>query len=262
MISILITSFQRPHLLQWNLFSLARQEIPEPFETIVLNDGLADDTESICRCFERILNIKYVFTGQRNRPDKMIYRVPGFALNIGARISRGEILVISCAEMFHLNNTIQFLSGPFRANKNLLTTSVGMDDQDGSFLAYVNNHKGGIDQHAYGHDYPRLNTSLPFLMAIRREEFFKIGGYDEDFTGLAFDDNDLVDRLVLNGNRLCLTQAQTIHLYHPRLEIGTEQSFAYKHNRKLYQRRRRQVVRNEGREWGKIQLPITTRGEG
>ena len=47
LVSILITSYQRSHLLKWNLYSLLRQDIPFPFEVIVLNDGLPDDTENL-----------------------------------------------------------------------------------------------------------------------------------------------------------------------------------------------------------------------
>lgn len=251
-ITILITSFQRPHLLKWNLFSLARQEIAWPFETIVLNDGLPDETEHICRQFERSLNLKYFFTGQRNKPDQMKYRVPGFALNIGAQAARGDILIISCAEMFHLNQTIHYLCNALKYDDKLLATSIGMDDQDGSFLKYIEQHKGINNTHAFHHNYPRLNTNLPFLMAINRDVFMSIGGYDEDFIGLAYDDNDLVDRLILNGNRLCLTEAQTIHLYHPRHDTGKEETAEYKHNQKLYRQRRNKVIRNQGKEWGKI----------
>jgi len=182
----------------------------------------------------------------------MKYRVPGFALNIGARISQGDVLIISCAEMFHLNETIQLLTVPVRINSKLLATSVGMDDQDGSFLNYVNQHKGNFDLAAFNHNYPKLNTNLPFLMAINRDEFLNIGGYDEDFTGLAFDDNDLVDRLIQNGCELCLTQAQTVHLYHPRYEISKDQIDDYHYNQKLYQHRKGKVVRNQGKPWGKI----------
>ncbi|MDD3852192.1 MAG: glycosyltransferase [Syntrophomonadaceae bacterium] len=251
--SILITSYQRSHLLKWNLYSLLRQNIPFPFEVIVLNDGLPDDTENLCRQFKRTLNLKYVFTGQRNKPEEMKYRVPGFALNIGARISKGDVLIISCAEMFHLNDTIRFLTIPVRIKPKLLATPVGMDDQDGSFLNYVNQYKGNFNQAAFNNDYPKLNTSLPFLMAINRREFFDIGGYDEDFTGLAFDDNDLVDRLIQNKCELCLTQAQTIHLYHPRYDTGKDQIDDYIYNKNLYQQRKGEVIRNQGKVWGKIQ---------
>lgn len=251
-VSILISSFMRAHLLKWNLFSLARQEIGLNFETIVLNDGVPDETEALCREYQDRLNLKYVFTGQRNREEQLIYRVPAFALNIGARIASGDILIISCAEMFHINNTMSLLTAPLQYNTRLLTTAIGMDD-DGSFLQYVSTHSGVYDLRAYHHRYPRLNTKIPFLMAIHRDELLAVGGYDEDFTGFAYDDNDFIDRLQDNGCSLCLTQAKTIHLYHARHDIGLEQSPEYLYNQRLYLSRKGQIVRNIGRDWGKIE---------
>jgi glycosyltransferase involved in cell wall biosynthesis len=192
-VSIIITSFLRPQLLEWNLFSLAQQEIPFDFETIVLNDGLPDETERLCSQYAKKLNVKYVFTGQRNLNGRLIYRVSGFAVNIGARLAKGEILIISCAEMFHLNNTIAQLAIPVTLNHKLLATSIGMDDRTGSFLEYVITSNGRYDITAYYNCY-RLNTTLPFLMAINKNELYAVGGYDEVFTGCAFYDNELISR--------------------------------------------------------------------
>lgn len=247
-VSMLITSFCRPHLLKWNLYSLAQQNIPFSFETIVLNDGVLDLTADVCEQFSDRLHLKYVFTGHRNT-ETLCYRVPGFALNIGAKIARGKILIISCAEMFHINNTIEHLVAPLLFEPTLLATSIGKDDQDGSFLRYLEQNQGRYNLHDY-YGYPLLNTTLPFLMAISRKEFFSIGGYDEDFIGFAYDDNDLMDRLLTKGCRLCLTQAQTIHLYHERHDTGKEQTPEYLLNARLYHERRGKILRNEGRDWG------------
>ncbi|NLO22206.1 MAG: hypothetical protein GX119_09470 [Syntrophomonadaceae bacterium] len=249
-ISILISSFCRPHLLKWNLYSLAQQNIPFSFETIVLNDGIPDLTFNICEQFTNTLHLKYVFTGYRNEKG-LVYRVPGFALNIGARISRGNILIISCAEMFHINNTIELLAEPVLFEPTLLATSIGMDDQDGSFLQHLEQKHGAYNAFDY-YNYPTLNTTLPFLMALSRQEFFAIGGYDEDFVGFAYDDNDLMDRLHKKGCRLCLTQAQTVHLYHERHDTGKEQTPEYLLNASLYRERRGKILRNESRDWGTI----------
>ncbi|HBQ25383.1 MAG TPA: hypothetical protein DD791_03220 [Syntrophomonas sp.] len=253
-VSILITTFLRPHLLKWNLISLAKQNVGFDFETIVLNDGLPDETEELCRQYEEQLNLKYIFTGHRNLGGDIIYRVPGFVLNIGAKQASGDIFIIACAEMFHLNDTIERLATIVFLNQKLLGTATGMDD-DGSFLNYLNNNNGQYDFKAYLNNYWRLNTRLPFLMAIHRDEFFQIGGYDEDFVGFAYDDNDFIDRLLNNGCCLCLTQALTIHLYHPRHDDDKEETPEYLFNKSLYQERKGIIFRNRNREWG--QMPVT-----
>lgn len=250
--SILITCYQRSHLLKWNLFSLARQQIPFSYEVIVLNDGTPDGTEELCERYKGRLPIKYIFTGQRNLQGELKYRVPGFAVNIGAQRSEGRVLVISCAEMFHLNDTIAHLVLPVLMNNKTLATSIGMDDQDASFLEYVENNGGDCDYDAYLQDYPCLNTTLPFLMAIKRSEFLAIGGYDEDFTGYSYDDTDLMSRLEKNGCSLCLTQAQTVHLYHHRYSTEYWNTPETIYNANLYRDRADRVIRNLGRNWGQL----------
>lgn len=249
-LSIIITTFQRPQLLSWGLYSLTRQHKPFDFETIVVNDGINDETEAICNQYKEKLNLKYIFSGQRNLSGEIIWRVPGFAVNIGAKHSSGEILMISCAEMFHLNDTIAKLTYPLLQYPHLLGIPVGKDD-DGSFLNYLNSNNGNFELASFYH-YRDLNVYLPFLMSVSRERFFSIGGYDEDFTGFAYDDNDLVDRLQMNGGQYCQTEAKTIHLYHPRFVADKSGHPKLYHNFILYQTRRGKVVRNENREWGKL----------
>jgi glycosyltransferase involved in cell wall biosynthesis len=252
LVSILITAFQRPELLNWGLYSLARQAMTFDFETIVINDGIPDYSERICRRYQECLHIKYLFTGQRNLSGRIQWRVPGFAFNIGARRATGEILIMSCAEIFHLDPTIAKLTYTVMHNPKLLAITAGKDDQDGSFLAQLINSGGQYDAGRYA-AYPELCTLLPFLMAVSKTEFMALGGYDEDFTGIAYDDCDLTDRLIKNGCRYQPTDSRIIHLYHPRIAYGCFENPDWMYNKKLYNERRNQVVRNLNREWGLIE---------
>ncbi|QTL97688.1 glycosyltransferase [Iocasia frigidifontis] len=250
-VSIIITTFQRPHLLKWGLFSIARQNIPFNLETIVINDAMQDETENICREYQDKLNLKYIFSGQRNLVGNLKWRVPGFAINIAVKQSSGKILIISCAEMFHLNNAVEKLIPPLLDNSKLIGIPKGWDDMDGSFLNHINNNNGNFDIN-FLNNYPELNVRLPFLMSISREQYFAIGGYDEDFTGIAYDDNDFVERLQLNGCSYQQTDAKTIHLFHPRHATPKVGNEAWLFNQNLYLTRKGKKVRNENIEWGKL----------
>ena len=254
-LSIIITTFQRHHLLKWNLSSLAKQKIPFNFETIVVNDAIEDETGEVCKKYQQELNLKYVFSGQRNLAGELKWRVPGFSINIGVKQSSGQVLIISCAEMFHLNNTIKKLALPVFKNPKVISIPAGWDDRDGSFLNQVNNSDGNFNINSLN-NYHILNTQLPFLMSVSRQEFFAIGGYDEDFTGVAFEDNDFVERLQLHGCSYLQTEAKTIHLYHPRFVYGKEEDPDFLYNKNLYLLRKGKILRNENREWGKLNCGI------
>lgn len=252
-ISIIITTFQRVQLLRWGLYSLSLQDIPFDFETIVINDGVQDETESICAEYKDKLHLKYVFSGQRNLGKEPIWRVPGFAINIGVKQSSGDILVLCCAEMLHVNHTIPRLVLPILGNSKLLGIPAGKDDRDGAFLECINKNDGIFDLDTFN-NCANLYTKMPFLMALHRVEYDAIGGYDEDFTGIAYDDRDFIDRLLRNGCQYCSTDAMAVHLYHPRAKgyYDGEGPKEWDYNKNLFFSRMGQIVRNQGREWGRL----------
>lgn len=252
-VSIIVTTFQRTHLLRWGLRSLSLQKIPYEFETIVVNDGLEDETEEICNEYKEKLNLKYIFTGQRNLKGHAEWRVPGFAINIGVKQSTGDILVMCCAEMLHVNDTIAKLTRPILDNPKLLGIPIGKDDRNGALLECINKNNRIFDLATYNNCVD-LTTTMPFLMALHRSQFMELGGYDEDFIGIAYDDRDFIDRLLRNGCHYCQTDAATAHLYHPRAAGYYEGSGPpeWDYNKHLFFSRIGKIVRNEGKEWGKL----------
>jgi predicted glycosyltransferase involved in capsule biosynthesis len=84
---------------------------------------------------------------------------------------------------------------------------------------------------------------------MQRQTYIDIGGYDEDFTGQAFDDDDFVTRLQDHGCKYRRTKARCVHLYHTRSGPGRSRKL-HEYNRKLFNARRGIIVRNVGREWG------------
>lgn len=256
-LSILITSYQRPHLLKWGLYSL-QQQIPNDFEVIVLNDGIPDDTEFICEHFAKQMDIKYIFTGQRNVAG-FKWRVPGYAINIGAKRATGNLLMITCSEMYHNSRSnLAHLKDCVIGDPYSLGITKGKDDT-GIILKGLEENLDWTVPGTTAVDpstltpLPPLNTKLPFAMVLHKDRFFEIGGYDEDFTGIAFDDDDFVNRLLSHGCSYSEVDGVVIHLYHPR-GGKARQSEDYRkkwwHNKNLFESRRGIVVRNAGKEWG------------
>ena len=253
-LSVVMPSFKRADLLQYGLQSWALQNIKSSYEIIVLNDGIHDETEKVCQMYQSRLPIRYVFTGQRNAQG-IVWRTPGFAINIGAQLATGKNILITCPEIYVLNDCVQYMVDSLTDDPRKLVITDGKDDRGATFLNFVKTGYSNVNMlHHYEmgakNTHP-LNTEFPFFMGMNRKQFMDIGGYDEDFIGYCFDDADIVSRLRKAGCYTHKVAAKIIHLYHPRLRYGLEEvKDKWKYNEKLYLDRINQVERNVGRPWG------------
>jgi glycosyltransferase involved in cell wall biosynthesis len=251
--TILITTYKRSHLLDFGLSSLGKQNLNrDEIEVIVINDGLRDETADICKKHSDKLNIKYIFTGHRNLVSEQ-WRCPSIAFNIGAKHSDSEFLFISCAEMYHLDNTINNMLSVLKNNPKALTIPFGRDDETGEFLEYIKKSNKNIDEKF--NTVPLLvNIRFPFFMGMRREHFFAIGGYSEDFSeGIGFDDNYIVYCLNAIGCSHQQTKDRVVHLYHPRLNTNDPVLYRkLKNNETLFYNKKNSgiIVSNKDTEWG------------
>jgi glycosyltransferase involved in cell wall biosynthesis len=234
--TIVMTTFDRDCLLQLGLESIRRWN--PNVEILVVNDGVPGNVENICRLFNAI----HLFTGYRNK-EKMHWRVPGYALNIGVKKAKGDIIFLTCAEMWHVTDCVNPMAEAVEKDLYALAIPEGKDDMDNRYLPNLDNEE------KYAECVP-LKTELPFLMAMYRDRFVEIGGYDEDFVGQSFDDDDLVERLQANGCHYQKVDARCVHLYHPRYCHDKRTMGRWAINKKLYEQRKGQIVRNVNREWG------------
>jgi glycosyltransferase involved in cell wall biosynthesis len=262
LVSIILPSFRRSELLDFGLFSLSKQKTSFPFEIIVLNDGVLDDTERVCSKYE---NVKYIFTGSRNLDGEIKWRVPGYAINIGVKQSSGDILVLSNPEIWHLLENNLEVAVQSCINNNLtisVPTLINFDD-DRHILSYLlnsnyNNSSLGIPNDIFNLGCPetpksKMASGMPFFFTMPKSYFMGIGGYDEDFTGYAGDDNDFVGRLKYKGLIVHrINELKVIHLYHEGTNNGMnhEDNPAWVHNYTLWKTRKGIIERNVGREWG------------
>ena len=258
-LSIVIPSYQRADLLHYGLKSLAKQKMISDFEVIVLNDGIQDDTEKVCEAYKEKLDIRYVFTGHRNIPNP-VWRIPGFAINIGAQLACGKYMIIMCPEMYLLDDCLQDMIDTLKNRPRALVITDGRDDQDGKFLTQV---QAGVEDRFLDPFYepmPALNTEFPFFFGVATKEFIDIGGYDEDFIGNCWDDQDIIMRLKQNGNSYVKLDKRIVHLYHSRLRYEKDQiKKLWNYNKAVYDQKFGTVKRNVEKVWGSLTDSIQAR---
>jgi len=258
-LSIIIPSFNRAALLKYGLKSLAKQKTLSEFEVIVLNDGVPDDTEEVCDAYKEKLDIRYVFTGHRNIPDPQ-WRIPGYAINIGARLARGKYMAIMCPEMYLLDDCLQDMMDTLRNRPKSLVITDGKDDQSEDFLNEVKEKTSDVVLETMYDGMPKLNTEFPFFFGVNTEEFVGIGGYDEDFVGNCWDDQDIIMRLKQNGNTYVKLDKRIVHLYHSRLRYEKDKiKKLWDYNKDVYDRKFGQIHRNIDNDWGSITSNIQDR---
>lgn len=255
--SVVLTTCCRTEHLFWYLASLAGQDSAGiDLEVIVVNDGLEDATESIVNSFAAWLPIRYVFTGQRNAGG-LIRRAMGFAANVGIKQAKNDIVVLSCADLYLMPGTLRAVVRATANDTLALGTPSAIYDDDGRMLDHLtqfgtDNLDGIINEvKSLPIGVIHADPKEPYFMAIRKEHLLAIRGYDEDFTGYACEDDDLIGRLIRFGCRLCHTECEAVHLYHgTRDPHAIAKDPAYLHNLSLLNSRQALVVRNLDREWG------------
>jgi glycosyltransferase involved in cell wall biosynthesis len=253
-ISILITTFKRNHLLKWNLLSLSKQNIDKyDYEILILDEGREDKAIHDLIDMYKNLNIIYINTG-KTKQNQNEWRVPGYAFNIGAKKCKGDYILLMCAEIFSINETIDLIMQPvIDKDKIISTPQLAKDDIDSSFLNML--EKQDYKDVFNMNNLIPLNVLLPFFMAMNKRDYFSIGGYDERMNGVAREDDDFVERLVRKECKYVKSSASIVHLYHERLydkkiDPAIMQRVAF--NDKIYKENKNVIKVNLYKEWGKF----------
>lgn len=254
-VSLILPTFKRPELLQIGLESISNQIFHYDLEIVILNDGIEDETETICKKFSN-LNIRYYFTGQRNK-NEIIWRCPGYAINIGVKKCLGNIIILSCPEMFHCSiYNFQNIVDSLKMKSNVFVTPTEIIyDDTGDILNKVKQQQK-IDYNNFIIRTKESDASrMPYFMAMWKESFLNINGYDERMVGYCADDNDFVDRLTINNERIKV-KLPIIHLYHGKVSDCQchFENPAWVINWNIYQENKKmKIVKvNLDKEWGVI----------
>lgn len=219
--SFFVTCYNRT---EWLKRCMPSWSLRNDIKVVLLDDNLDGDSELSGIAQEN--NFHYIHTGAKKSSR---WRVPGYALNIGAKYFSNEVMAVSCPEMFHNEDALlNIVDAVYKDNKAIAHTEGWLQG------------KNGIGGRA-------LNTKLPFLMAWHMPTFISIGGYDEDFIGFAYEDNDLMDRMLGIGCHFIQTKGYVTHTWH---EPDTGGKYEVGSNKKMYEERKGIIPRNVGKEWG------------
>lgn len=203
LISVIIVNLDGRHLLADCLNSIFAQEYPqERIEVIVVDNGSTDDSVPFVR--QAFPQVRVIEAG----------RNLGFAggNNLGARHSSGDCLALinndAQADPLWLQAMVDLLDPASQA----VCVAAKILDKDGQTIDFVDTgltlygrafqiDEGMPASHARGDEPKEILAPCGGGMLIRRDVFWQVGGFDEDYVAY-YEDVDLGWRLWLHGYRV------------------------------------------------------------
>lgn len=195
-VSVVIPNLHSP-MIGEVIAAIRAQDYSEPFEMIVVGMdrfGQVEEDEQV----------RFLRTEQPTPP--------AIARNLGARSARAELLVFIDSDCLPARDWLRRLTAHFTEP----TTQVvggGVNFPDRPFWTFCDNLATFYE---FLHTSPAgLRDQLPSLnLAVRREFFLKVGGFDERYPLPAGEDADLTTRMRLSGADLYFDPQAVIH-HHP-----------------------------------------------
>lgn len=229
--SIILTVYDRPHQAVRMLRTL-QGAISEEFEVILVNDHETQNTELKDFC-DTLGFVKYIHTGAQ-KGGKQMWRVPGFALNIGFKHSIGNNIIIGNSEMILpkpevIGEIVSHVEKGFQCSPPVWCIS----------------------------SRQWLKSIYPFFLGFPRQAFEDIRGYDEDFIGYCFDDDDVAHRLATLVDFIELSEEWKIHHEMDKGKTKGQDAFItsqmWVYNKSMFEARKQHPIRNVGRDWGVLE---------
>ncbi len=185
--SVVVPTFRRPGPLRRCIQALAQLDYPrERLEVVIVDDGGQDLSEAELTALAPGLALRLVTQVHNGGPAK--------ARNLGARAASGELLALTDDDCRPRSSWLRDLAGAVAEQPTVLVGGQVDNALEQNLFA-----EASQDLVSYLYEYfPKGRALLPFLtsnnMAGRREEFLRIGGFDETFPFSAAEDRDLSER--------------------------------------------------------------------
>jgi glycosyltransferase involved in cell wall biosynthesis len=219
-LSVIIPTYNRPERLAACLDSLARQQYPrDQFEVVVVNDGGATGLEPVLEPFRLKLDISLI-----NQPNSG----PAGARNSGVKKARGEFIAFVDDDCSLAEDWLSRLTSRLHQDPARMYGGVTLN-------ALENNVYSSASQCLIDYLYSYYNADpqdAQFLasnnMAMSRQLFEAVGGFDPGFPGACGEDREFCDRWVYCGHSISLVEDVIVfHHHHLNFRSYCRQHFNY-----------------------------------
>ena len=224
--SIVIPTYGRPRRILECLESLQRQDFPEPWEVVVVDDGSPEPVEALLAGRSMAIDLRVIRQANAG---------PAAARNFGVREARGEIIAFTDDDCRPEPAWLETLVQAARDRPDALvggTTMNGLPDELFSATSQL------IVDFVYEHF--NADPANAFFLAsnnilCRRDRFLSIGGFDESFPRAGGEDREFCDRWRVTGLPIVwLPGARIEHRHHQTLRKYLDLHFRYGRGARRY----------------------------
>ncbi len=205
--SVVIPTFRRPGPLRRCIEALAQLDYPrDRLEVVIVDDGGQDLSASHLSSFGPDLRLSVVTQVPNGGPAK--------ARNLGARRAAGELLAFTDDDCRPNPSWLRELAAALTQRPQAL-----VGGQVANALEQNPFAQASQDLVSFLYEYfPEGRTLLPFFtsnnMACGRDDFLRIGGFDESFRFSAAEDRDLSERWAAEIGPLAHLRGALVRHYH------------------------------------------------
>ena len=223
-ISLIVTTYNSPHYLQWVLASACWQSIL-PSEVIIADDGSSIETQAMIDKWKALLPCPLVHSFQ---PDN------GFRLarsrNLAALKASGDWIVYLDGDCLMPRMFLKRLASLFARGRLLFGSRKLLLAHESRQLLHCVPEQKLVQSFFVGKKFWRLPLGFfrrfpcrswrsvrGFLMALRREDLYALHGFDEGYRSWGLEDSEFAIRAIRLGLILTDSRYKTsvLHLYHP-----------------------------------------------
>ncbi len=218
--SIVIPTYNRPERLAACLSAIATLDYPgDRFEVVVVDDGSSVDLTSVVKPFESLLQLQFI---QQSNSG------PASARNRGVQAAQGEWIAFTDDDCSPLPHWLKAFSAVLAAHPDAMVGGKTLNDLAENVYSTASQQL--ID---YLYDYYNQTTkTIQFFasnnIAMGRDRFLEMGGFDVSFPLAAAEDREFCDRWLQTGFQMkFVPEAQILHAHHLSLTSFWRQHFGY-----------------------------------